>query len=453
MKYRILLVDDDQENLFANKSLLAGVGYDVYTADSGAEAIKVVKRTKKDFALILMDYHMPGMKGPEVIQEIKKIKPYQQILTFSMDDTSKVVRENFLAGGNDFIDKNTDNETLVTTIENYCSKYEQLYRTIEADELPSDEKTQLIKQTGMVGRSEKLYNLCKDIRKVAPTNATVMILGESGTGKELVAKALHELSGRPKDRFVAINIAAESPHLLDSSLFGHRKGAFTGAIDHQVGKFALADKGTLFLDEIGDMPLELQVKLLRVLQEKQITPIGTTAPRDVDVRIVAATHKDLKKMVADGTFREDLYYRLLNITLSTAPLRERTEDIEPLVAYFSGQVCLENKWDRSFHRSCLEVFRDYHWPGNIRQLRSVVERHLLCTDSSIVKKEDLDPMLFKSDKSNRPVTLKELDEQLEEIKKLHVKEILKSTSKRAEAARKLDIEQNLLSYFINKWGL
>lgn len=452
MKYRILLVDDDQENLFANKSLLSGVGYDVLTAESGAEAIKNIRRAKKDFALILMDYHMPGMKGSEVVQEIKKFKPYQQILAFSMDDSSRVVRENFLAGVNDFIDKNADNEVLLTTIQNYCAKYEQLYRTIDSDEIPFDEQTQFIRETGMVGCSSSLYDLCKNIRKVAPTNATVMILGESGSGKELVAKALHEFSGRPKGRFVAVNIAAEPPHLLDSSLFGHRKGAFTGATENQLGKFDLADKGTLFLDEIGDMPLDMQVKLLRVLQEKQITPVGATSPKSIDVRIVTATHKDLKKMVTEGTFREDLYYRLFNITLNTTPLRDRSEDIEPLVAHFSNQVCTENKLDRSFQRTCLPVFKNYHWPGNVRQLRSMVERHFLFADTKDIKKEDLDPCLFNPIKM-KPTTLKELDEQLEELKKQHIKEVLKSTPKKAEAARRLDIEQNLLSYFINKWGL
>lgn len=369
-----------------------------------------------------------------------------------MDDTAPVVRENFLSGGSDFLDKNSDNETLLSTVANYCAKYELLYRKVAQDEIEICEQTQFIRQTGMIGRSEKLFNLCKDIRKVAPTTATVMILGESGTGKELVARALHDLSGRTKDKFVAINIAAESQNLLDSSLFGHKKGAFTGAVDNQIGKFEQAHGGTLFLDEIGDMPLDLQVKLLRVLQEKQIVPVGSNTPKSVNVRIVAATHKDLKKMVEQGTFREDLYYRLMNITLVTSPLRERIEDIELMVAHFSNQVCEENKIQRSFHRSCLEVFRSFDWPGNVRQLRSVVERHLLCAESDSVKKEDLEPALFQVIK-NSPVTMRELDAQLEEIKKNHFREILRSTPKKAEAARKLDIEQNLLSYFVNKWGL
>ncbi|WP_347359437.1 sigma-54 dependent transcriptional regulator [Bdellovibrio sp.] len=452
MKYRILLVDDDRENLEATKNLLTAVGYNVTLANSGPEAIKLVRQAKRDFSLILMDYHMPKMLGSEVIQEIKKISPNQQILAFTLDDTKEAMRANFLAGATDFLDKNSDNDTLLAEIANRCAKYDQLYRTIDSEDLPLDEKMQFIQETGMIGSSDNLYQLCKDIRKVAPASATTMILGESGTGKELVAKALHKFSGRPKDRFVAVNIAAESPLLLDSSLFGHRKGAFTGATENQVGKFELADKGTLFLDEIGDMPYELQVKLLRVLQEREITPVGATKARSVDVRIIAATHKDLKKMVEAGTFREDLYYRLFNLTLETIPLRDRPEDIEPLIAQFTNEVCGKNRFDRSFHRSCLEQFRAYHWPGNVRELRSAVERHLLCAESNVVRKDDLDAVFFNQF-NNKPVTLEEIDAHLDGIKKSHIAQTLKMTPSRAEAARRLNIAQNGLQYFINKWNL
>ncbi len=452
MKYRILLVDDDRENLHANKSLLSASGYDVSIAENGPDAIKIMKQAKKDFALILMDYHMPGMLGSDVTREIRQIKPNQQILAFSLDDTRGAMRENFLAGVNDFLDKNSDNDVLLAEIKNRCAKYDQLYRTIDSEDLPADERTQYIQETGMIGNSMDLYQLCKDIRKVAPSAATTVILGESGTGKELVAKALHKFSGRPKDRFVAVNIAAESPLLLDSSLFGHQKGAFTGATSNQVGKFELADKGTLFLDEIGDMPLDLQVKLLRVLQEKQITPVGSIKPRSVDVRIVAATHKDLKKMVETGSFREDLYYRLFNITLNTTPLRDRPQDIEPLVAKFTDEICESNRFKRSLHRECLEVFRNYQWSGNVRELRSTVERHLLCADANIVRKENLDPAFFNPVKS-KPITLEEIDAHVDGIKKHHIIEVLKSSSTRAEAARRLKIAQNGLQYFINKWNL
>lgn len=452
MKYRILLVDDDRENLDATKDLLTAVGYNVTLASGGPEAIKIVRQAKKDFSLILMDYHMPRMLGSEVIREIKKINPNQQILAFTLDDTKEAMRANFLAGATDFLDKNSDNDILLAEIANRCAKYDQLYRTIDSEDLPLDEKVLFIQETGMIGRSDSLYQLCKDIRKIAPASATTMILGESGTGKELVARALHKFSGRPKDRFVAINIAAESPLLLDSSLFGHRKGAFTGATENQVGKFELADKGTLFLDEIGDMPYELQVKLLRVLQEREITPVGANKSRSVDVRIVAATHKDLKKMVEVGTFREDLYYRLFNLTLETKPLRDRHEDIEPLVAQFTDEICEKNRFVRSFNRSCIELFYGYSWPGNVRELRSVVERHLFCGETNIVRKEDLDSVFFKPT-INKPKTLEEIDAHLEELKRTYISETLRVAPSRAEAARMLNIAQNGLHYFIKKWSL
>ncbi|MEK7625440.1 MAG: sigma-54 dependent transcriptional regulator, partial [Patescibacteria group bacterium] len=399
-----------------------------------------------------MDYHMPGISGAEAVSKIREVKPTQQILAFSLDDTREVMRENFKAGAVDFLDKNSENEVLLSTIATYCAKYEQLYRPIDGEQLASDEKRKLIYETGMIGCSDQTYELCRQIRKIAPTQATALILGESGTGKELVAQALHKFSERAKCPFVAINIAAESAGLLDSTLFGHRKGAFTGAIEDQMGKFRLANKGTLFLDEIGDMNLDLQVKLLRVLQEREVNPLGHSRAIPIDVRIIAATHKDLRKMVLNGTFREDLYYRLSSVFISTTPLRERTEDIEPLVAHFTAEICKENGFSRFFHRRCLEVLRKYPWKGNVRELRSVVERHLVRSDADSVRPEDLEASLYEVHPSSVPVTMKEIDSHVENLKKGLVAEVLKVGSP-AEAARRLGISQNHLSYFMDKWGL
>lgn len=452
MEYRLLLVDDDKENLNVNKALLSAAGYQISTALSGEEALEKVTRAKKEYALILMDYHMPGMSGAQAVSKIREIKPSQQILAFSLDDTKEVMRENFKAGVVDFLDKNSENEVLLSTIATYCAKYEQLYRPIDSEQIPSDEKRKFIYETGMIGCSDQTYELCRQIKKIAPTQATTLILGESGTGKELVAQALHKFSERAKCPFVAINIAAESASLLDSTLFGHRKGAFTGAIDDQMGKFRLANKGTLFLDEIGDMNLDLQVKLLRVLQEREVNPLGHNRSIPIDVRIVAATHKDLRKMVLDGTFREDLYYRLSSVFISTTPLRERTEDIEPLAAHFTAEICKENGFSRFFHRRCLEVLRKYPWKGNVRELRSVVERHLVRSDANSVRPEDLEAGLYEVHSSPTPVTMKEIDSHVENLKKGLVAEVLKVGSP-AEAARRLGISQNHLSYFMDKWGL
>lgn len=452
MAYKLLLVDDDKENLAVNKALLMAAGYQISTAISGDEALEKVTRAKKDFALILMVYHMPGMSGAEAVSKIREIRSNQQILAFSLDDTREVMRETFKAGVVDFLDKNSENEVLLSTVASYCAKYEQLFRPIDSEELAPDEKEKFIGETGMIGRSDNTYELCRQIRKIAPTQATTLVLGESGTGKELVAQALHKFSDRAKGPFIAINIAAEPASLLDSTLFGHRRGAFTGAIDEQMGKFRLANKGTIFLDEIGDMTLDLQVKLLRVLQEREVSPVGGNRPIPIDVRIIAATHKDLRKMVANGTFREDLYYRLSSVIISTTPLRERPEDIEPMMAHFTAEICKENGFSRFFHRRCLEVLHKYPWKGNVRELRSVVERHLVRSDADAIRPEDLDAALYEDHQSPMPVTMKEIDSHVENVKKGLVAEVLKVGSP-AEAARRLGISQNHLSYFMDKWGL
>lgn len=453
MSYRILLVDDDRENLNVNKALLTLAGYQVTTVQSGQEAIDAINGTKKDFALVLMDYHMPGMSGAEAVTEIKKIKPQQQVLAYSLDDNRDVMRETFKAGVVDFLDKNSENEVLISTVAAYCEKYERLFRPLDADDLAPGEKEKFIQKVGMIGRSEKLYELARQVEKVAHSKATTLIIGESGTGKELVARALHKSGERSDGPFIAINIAAEPATLLDSALFGHKKGSFTGATHDQAGKFQLAHRGTIFLDEIGDMSLDLQVKLLRVLQEREVTPVGASRAISVDVRIVAATHRDLPKMIAEGTFREDLYYRLSSVFLETSPLRDRPEDLEPLVAYFTREICKENGFNRTFHRRCLEVMRDYQWRGNVRELRSVVERHLIASDGDMIRVEDLDARLYRKKETDEPRTLKEIDDHLEGIKKRMVLDAVNSTRTKAEAARKLDIPPNGLHYFVVKYGL
>lgn len=453
MSYHILLVDDDRENLMVNEALLRVAGYQVKTVQSGQEAIDTIKAAKKDYALILMDYHMVGMSGAEAVAEIKKIKPNQQMLAYSLDDNRDVMRETFKAGVLDFLDKNSENEVLLSTVAAYCEKYEQNFRLLNDDDLTRSEKEDFIKKMGMIGRSEKLYELARQIEKIAPSKATTLIYGESGTGKELVARALHKCGDRAGGPFIAINIAAEPASLLDSTLFGHKKGSFTGATHDQVGKFQLANRGTIFLDEIGDMSLDLQVKLLRVLQEREITPVGAARPISVDVRIVAATHRDLPKLIAEGKFREDLYYRLSSVILETTPLRARPDDIEPLVIHFTREVCKENGFDRSFHRRCLEVFREYSWKGNVRELRSVVERHLIGSDSEIVRAEDLEALLYQKREIEDPRTLEEIDRYLHEKKRQMMADVMKSSSSKAEAARRLDIAPNRLHYFTEKYGL
>ncbi|CAN5419641.1 sigma-54 dependent transcriptional regulator [soil metagenome] len=455
MSFRILLVDDDAENLVLNRRLLTGAGYKVAVAESGASAIEIFSKARNDFALIMMDHHMPGMSGDEAVRRIKQIDPNQQIVTFSLDDSREVMKTSFKAGSIDFLDKNSDNETLLASIEGYCANYEKYLRTIRTDTVSGDERAKTIRETGMIGKSESLFELCKRIQRVAPTSASVLILGESGTGKELVAQAIHKHSQRNQGAFVAVNIAAESSTLLDSILFGHKRGAFTGALADHPGKFKQADGGTLFLDEIGDMSLDLQVKLLRVLQEKVITPVGGTREMPIDVRIVAATHKNLEKLVELGLFREDLYYRINTMLMRTAPLRERTEDIEPLVAEFSDQVCSQNKFRKLLNRSCLDVFEKLPWRGNVRELRSVVENILVNAEVREIGAEHLESFNLHgiSTAIKAPTTLEEIDDHIQNLKRDLIKKTLLKSQSKAEAARTLKVAPNRLHYFLDKWGL
>jgi DNA-binding NtrC family response regulator len=370
-----------------------------------------------------------------------------------MDDTRETMREDFKAGACDFLYKNADNETLLRAIGDFCAKYETDYRTIRADDFSSDERSAFIRQTGMIGCSKQLFELSQKIRRIAKSQATVLINGESGTGKELVARALHSQSLRANKPFVALNVAAVSATLLDSILFGHKRGAFTGAVADHPGKFKQADGGTLFLDEIGDLNSELQVKLLRVLQERSITPVGSTKDVPVDVRIVTATHKDLQALVDQGLFREDLLYRINTVTIETLPLRERPDDIEPLVAFFSDEICKQNGFEKSFNRRCLDVLRKQPWRGNVRELRSFVERHLIESDTREILPEHLSVLKGESTGTSEPITMQEIDEHVENVKREFIRKALNETDSKAEAARRLRVAPNRLHYFLEKLRL
>jgi DNA-binding NtrC family response regulator len=453
MNFRILLVDDDQENLKVNRRLLSSAGYTIQTAETGFEAIDVIKKARVDFALILMDYHMPGINGVKAVEEILKIVPNQQIIAFSIDDTREVMRQNFKAGCIDFLDKNSDNEVLLKTVAAACSKYKQCLQTIGPGSIDSNEKSKFIESTCMTGISDATYLLCKEIHKIAPTDATILILGETGTGKEVIANSIHKLSLRKKGPLVSFNVAAEQPSLIDSSLFGHKRGSFTGANEDRLGKFKLADGGTIFLDEIGDLSLEMQVKLLRVIQEREIFPVGAIKAVPINVRIVAATHRNLSQMIKDGQFREDLYYRLNTVTLNTTPLRERPDDIEPLIALFTHEICEKYKIKKRFNRKCLDVFRKHRWQGNVRDLRAMVERHFITCERAEIQPDDLEASLFIEHVSDLPITMEEIDEHTENIKRDHLIRVLQLSKSKADAARNLRVAPNRLHYFLQKFGI
>ncbi len=452
MKYRILIVDDDKDNLESTKMLLEIHGYDVKTVSSGKHAIELLNKNKLEFALILMDYHMPEKNGAVVIAEIKKLKPNQQILTYTMDTTKEIALETFRAGAIDYIEKSADNDLLLSTIKNYCEKYEAVFRPISLDSGFDDENYIKNSKHGLIGKSKSLNKVVQEIELYAKVSTNVLILGETGTGKELVAKAIHNASDRSKMKFIAVNCSAIPQGLVESTLFGHVKGSFTGATNDQDGKFKLAHSGTIFLDEIGELPLETQAKLLRVLQERTIDPVGSRSSTKVDVRVIAATHRNLQKMVTEGKFREDLLYRINALIINNPPLRERTDDIEVLVDHFTKKVCQETGVFRRFQRSVLLQFQNYNWPGNIRELKNTVESHLLRSTENLIGVDQLDSKFFA--KSNGEVsrikTLKQMEDYLEELKLKHISEVVNGSESKTAAAKKLDISPSNLQYFLSK---
>ncbi len=385
-KGKILIVDDDAAIRESLETFLAFEGYQVDLAVDGTSGLLALE--SKAYDLVLLDLMMPDRSGLEVLKDLRQ----RDVETPVMVITAYGSVENAVAaiklGANDFITKPWNNEKLLIEIDQTISK-----RRLER------ENTQLkraLKQrynfSNIIGKSEAMRKVLDLVGQVAQSRSTVLLHGESGTGKELMAKAIHTNSPRAEKAFVAVNSGSLPSELLESTLFGHLKGSFTSAIQTKKGYFEIADEGTIFLDEISTISLEMQAKLLRVIQEKEFVPVGGVDPRKVDVRIVAATNVDLRKQVEEGRFREDLYYRLNVIQIDLPPLRERREDIPALVEHFFTKYCRENDKfldpDGSsrlrFAPEAMRMLMDYHWPGNVRELENVVERAVvLATDTTV----------------------------------------------------------------------
>lgn len=448
--YKILIVDDDAKNLKATQTFLKASGFDVETTMSPDDAIDLVKTD--EFALALLDYQMPQMMGDALAALILRENPNQQIAMYSCDLSRDAVKNSMKAGAVDFIEKTLPPTELLNLVKSYCNRYEAIFRTIRPSQSKSESR-QLIESIGMVGQSEALAQTAEVIQKVAPSSDTsVLIRGESGTGKELVARAIHNLSSRSSGQFVAINCGAIPRELLESELFGHMKGAFTGAISDKTGKIALANRGTLFLDEIGDMPMELQVKLLRVLQEREITPVGGKIPQKINIRIVSATHRNIEDLVTKGLFREDLMYRIKVVDIEVPPLRTRPDDIEPLVAHFTERFNRKNSSKKYFQRRTLDVLKRYSWPGNVRELEAVVEKHLVVSNESMIRPDDLDLRLYESSPSiARGLTFSQF-RNLKRDDELNFLEnsIQEAGGNKAEAARRLQITANHLQHLLKQ---
>ena len=381
MKSRVLVIDDEAAIRDSLKMILEYEGYEVLTAATGEEGIAQAEREAPD--LVFLDVKMPGMDGLEVLQRLRHLVEVMPIVVVSGHGTVSTAVEATKLGAFDFIEKPLERERVLVTVRN----------AVDSRRLRTENRSfrrDAEKRYQIVGDSTQLSRVREAIAKAAPTNATVLIWGESGVGKELVARAIHRESLRRDGPFVQVNCAAIPDELIESELFGHEKGSFTGATDRQIGKFEQADKGTIFLDEVGDMSLKTQAKVLRVLQEQELERLGSNRVIKVDVRVIAATNKNLEEEIIRGSFREDLFYRLNVIPVHVPPLRERKDDLATLVRHFADLFTRENNFRRkTFTAAAMDRLKQHHWRGNIRELRNFVERLIIMSPADQIDVRDL----------------------------------------------------------------
>lgn len=447
---RILVIDDEPGIRQALGQLLEYEGYDVRTATGGTEGIAEYERLRPH--LVFLDVKMAGMDGLEVLKRLRQLDANATVVMISGHATIQTAVEATQLGAYDILEKPLDTDRVLVLLRNafaqrhLSEENERLRRTIEA-------------RYEMVGKSYAIRALLDRIEKVATTPARVLITGENGTGKELVARAIHRGSARARHPFVEVNCAAIPSELIESELFGHMKGSFTGAVADRAGKFEQADKGTLFLDEIGDMALAAQAKVLRVLQDGVVTRIGGSKPIQVDVRVLAATNKDLEEEIKAGRFREDLFYRLNVVPIAVPPLRERREDIELLVTYFLQQLAQRDGLPvRGITDEALRRLTELDWPGNVRELRNTVERLVILAGSNTITAADIDRLVGR--RSTEPTGLGALVDcnTFEEFKVAAERAFLLAKLRAfdwnvSETARALDMPRSNLYKKIERYGL
>ncbi len=446
MKAKILVIDDDTSLRRVLEYNLQEEGYEVQAASSGEEGLYLFGQSRPD--LVITDMKMSGMDGLMVLKSVKELAPESLVIIITAFGTVDVAVEAMKSGAYDYITKPFNRDELRLTVK----KALQFSGLAEENRRLKSELSDKADFRTIVGSSEEMERVFDVIRKVADTEAAVLITGESGTGKELVARSIHANSSRRDAPFVAINCAAIPRDLLESELFGHVKGAFTGAVRDKTGKFQLAEGGTLFLDEVGDLPVELQPKLLRALQEREVEPVGGTKLQKLDVRIVSATNLDIDKAMGDGTFREDLYYRLAVIPIHLPPLRERRKDIPLLIRYFCGKHGSDKI---TFDQDALETLVTYPWPGNVRELENSVERLLIMRNGDVISLGDLPDKLRKNGAAGSAIiNLPDGGYSLEQLEREVVVEALERNAwNQTAAARFLRIPRHTLIYRIEKYGI
>ena len=457
--YSILVVDDEPNYLVVLSELLKDEGFEVFTGASGEEGLKLIEDV--DLDVVITDMQMPGMSGLDFLKEVKiRLPDLPVVVITAFAEVDKAV-EAMQNGAFNYLAKPFSNDELIITI----NKAASLHQLVQENSRLRKEIKGKSGFSGMVGKNPKMLQVYQLIEKVAPTHASVLITGESGTGKELVAKAIHSNSPRESQPFIAVNCAALSENLLESELFGHEKGAFTGAVAMRKGRFELADHGTIFLDEVGEIPLSLQAKLLRVLQEKMFERVGGGKTLEVDVRILSASNKDLREEVAAGRFREDLFYRLNVIPVTLPALRERMDDMRLLADFFVEKYRKElGKDTLSISQDAMKLLMKLPWEGNIRELENTIERAaILCSNDSI-EAEDVQPdTMYGDDKSsiNQDVDLQQLipenaalNDVLYSIEKKMLMQALTDTQYvQSRAADKLGITKSLLQYKMKKYRI
>ncbi len=433
---RILVVDDEKNQREIYKLILEDDGYEVTTAQSGEHAVRLAR--DNHFDLVLTDFKMTGMDGVMLLGELLSLDPSLIVVMMTAHGSVESVKEALRGGAYDYLEKPVDRDQLLKVVE---SALGQLNR-IDDD---------------IISRSEEMERIKKMILKIAVSSSTVLIRGESGVGKELVARAIHKASPRVNEVFQAVNCAAINENLLESELFGHEKGAFTNAYAQKKGQFELADRGTLFLDEIGDLSIAMQAKLLRALQEKEVMRVGGNRPVKVDVRVIAATNRDLEAMVKDNRFREDLYYRLNIIPITIPPLRNRRDDIPPLIDFFiSKHGHSSQRKIRGLSASGRNLIMNYSWPGNVRQLESAIERAILLCEGDEITSEDLPVEIRQGGAPATAFDFKLPPEGIsfEELEKSLILQAMEQTGWNiTRAAKLLDLSFRTLQYRLEKFGL
>lgn len=456
MSHNVLVVDDEPKLCDLLSSALSQNDVQVFTAGNGLQALAILEQ--QDIDLVISDWRMPGMDGPQLLAEVKQRYPQLPVIVMTAYSTVKNAVQSMRNGAYDYIAKPFDIDELDITV-NKALQFRDILRDNARMRAELDEHQHV---DSLIGDSPSFRRVLQAIDSVRDSSATILLTGESGTGKEMVARAIHKHGSRADKPFVAVNCAAIPEGLLESEMFGHRKGAFTGAVADRVGRFLQADKGSLFLDEVGDMPLALQAKILRALQERVIEPVGDPRERKVDVRVIAATNKNLLEAVANKEFREDLYYRLNVFPIPLPALRERVEDIAPLARHFAHSLgATAGKRITGFSPDALQAMAEYNWPGNIRELQNCVERATIVATSQTIEDSDLPPYLFTPQPNQHgavpqlgPSVPPDLEAALAEVEKAYILAALQQANGvQAAAAQLIGISERSFWYRLKKLNI